>query len=121
MEKIKITTLLALLLVVPGLAAAEETKTFKSIVEGVISNVINPLVSFLIAAAVIVIIYGILVKFVASGDNEDKRKEGTKIITFGIIGLFVMVSVWGLVSILNDTFGLSSNSSSVTIPTYTSK
>lgn len=38
--------------------------------------------------------------------NEDLRKEAIKMITFGVIGLFVMVSVWGLVNILIYTFDL---------------
>jgi hypothetical protein len=43
-------------------------------------------------------------------ENEEARKEGKKVIIFGIVGLFVMVSVWGLVNILQETTNLKGTS-----------
>lgn len=62
----------------------------------VLGNVVIP---FLISLALVMFIAGI-VKFVANGDNEEKREGGRNLMLFGIIALFVMVSVWGLVKIL---------------------
>ncbi len=39
--------------------------------------------------------------------SEDGRAEAKKTVQYGIIGLFVMVSIWGLVNILISTFKLS--------------
>ena len=38
--------------------------------------------------------------------SEEKREEGKQTIMYDIIGIFVMVSIWGLVNILNRTFNL---------------
>ncbi len=48
-----------------------------------------------------------LVGYISSGDNEEKRVEGTKLMTYGVIGFFFMVSVWGILNIFTSSFGIS--------------
>jgi len=38
--------------------------------------------------------------------DEEKIKEGKQFIIFGLIGLFIMVAVWGIIASLQGTFGL---------------
>lgn len=59
-------------------------------------------VPFLVGLALVLFLAGI-VKYVASGDNEEKRDAGKGLMLFGIIALFVMIGVWGLVKILYNT------------------
>lgn len=66
----------------------------------VLNSYIIPL---LISLALVMFLAGI-VKYVASGDSEEKRDAGKGLMLFGIIALFVMVSVWGFVNILLNTF-----------------
>ncbi len=66
-------------------------------------NYIKLLVPFIIALALLVFLWGIF-KLVFAGGSEIDVKEGTKFMTWGIVSLFVMVSVWGLVEILTRTF-----------------
>jgi hypothetical protein len=58
----------------------------------------------MIALGVVSFLYGIALYISRAGD-EGKRKEGVQFMTYGIIGLFVMVSVWALVGILSGTIG----------------
>lgn len=60
-------------------------------------------IPFLISLGLIMFLVG-LVKFISAGDNEEKREGGRGLMIFGIIALFVMISVWGLVRILHNTF-----------------
>jgi len=60
-------------------------------------------VPFLIGLAMVILLVGIL-QYVRAGDNEEKREAGRGLMIFGIITLFVMVSVWGFVKILHNTF-----------------
>ncbi|MES2985544.1 MAG: hypothetical protein V4686_00255 [Patescibacteria group bacterium] len=71
----------------------------------------------LILAAVVLLLFGIVNTFFFQSDGE-KRKEGKSFIIWGIVALFVMVSVWGLVNILRSTFQLDNNNipSAPTIP-----
>ncbi len=60
-------------------------------------------IPFLISLGLIMFLVG-MVKFISAGDNEEKREGGRGLMIFGIIALFVMISVWGLVRILHNTF-----------------
>jgi hypothetical protein len=77
-----------------------------------ISNTLNTLLPLIIAAAVVYFIYGIAM-YVISGSEEAKDQAKSKII-YGVIGLFVMISVWGLVNILVNTFGLQNTAPTTT-------
>jgi len=48
-----------------------------------------------------------LIKYISSGDNEEKRSEGIKFMVFGMIGFFVIVGVWGALRIATSTFNVS--------------
>jgi fumarate reductase subunit D len=90
--------------------------TIAGMIGYIIDFVLDPVVSLLIAAAVVVFLWGV-VKYITSGDNEEERKKAKDLIIYGIIGLFVMVSVWGLVGLLTGTFDL--NDDIPEIPKYT--
>ena len=71
---------------------------------GFINKILNTLLPLIIAASVVYFIYGIAM-YIISGSDDAKAAAKDKII-YGVIGLFVMISVWGLVNILVNTFGL---------------
>lgn len=71
-------------------------------------DVINyVLVPVLFAVAFIVFLYGIAKSYIFSVGNEEEVSKGHKLILWGLIGFAVMVSVWGLVNIVVNTFGLA--------------
>ncbi len=61
----------------------------------------------LVTVAVVVFIVGIL-KYIINADEASEREQGRKFMIYGIVALFVMVSIWGLVGIIQSTFGLGS-------------
>lgn len=88
-------------LAIPRIASAQTVRDFDGLVQK-IYNILSSIVPIIISLAVIVFLWGIfqLVK----SNSEDSRKDAIKIISFGVFALFVMVSVWGLVAILSNTF-----------------
>ena len=64
---------------------------------------IKSIVPFLFSLATVAFIWGII-QFYLNPDNEEKRKKGKSFIIGGLIALFVMLSMWGLVGILTGTF-----------------
>ena len=92
----------------PLLAFAQVNSVFSA--AALITNIINGvLVPLVFAVAFIVFIWGVF-RFFIAGTEDEKAKENAKhLMLYGIIGFFVMVSVWGLVSILLGTFNLNSN------------
>lgn len=64
-------------------------------------QIINPLIDLMFAVAVVFFIYGV-VEFVRSSDNEEARDKGKEHMVWGVVGLFIMVSVWGIMNILDS-------------------
>lgn len=89
--------------------------TFSQLVQCAIALVIQPLVGLLIGLALLYFLVGII-NYIRHLDDETKRTEGRMMMIWGIIALFVMVSVWGLVGILTDTFQFDNNEPP--IPTF---
>jgi len=59
----------------------------------------------LITLAVVGFIWGVI-QFFLGAENEDKRKKGKQFMIWGLIAIFVIVSVWGLVGVISSTFGI---------------
>ncbi len=45
-------------------------------------------------------------KFILNAGEEEKRNQGKQFMLWGIIALAVMISVWGLVNIVTETFDI---------------
>ncbi len=65
-----------------------------------ILDAIRPISGFLFALALAYFLYGLL-QYVTVLD-EKKKKEARDTIFYGVIGLFVMASIWGLVALVQD-------------------
>ena len=70
-----------------------------------IQRILDIVIPIVITLALIYFFWG-LAKFILSAGDEEKRKESRGIMIWGIIALFVMVSVWGLVRFIGGTFGV---------------
>jgi NADH:ubiquinone oxidoreductase subunit 2 (subunit N) len=73
----------------------------------IIDTINNILVPVIFAIAFIVFIWGAFQTFILGANSEEVKEKGKNHMLWGLIGFFVMVSVWGLVNILTGsvTFG----------------
>lgn len=92
------------LLFVPTLVHAQDLGWFTRTLTQ-LQSLVNALVPFFIGAAVVLFLYGIAKYILAAGD-EGERGEGLKFIIWGVVGIFVAVSIWGFVSLLQGFFGV---------------
>lgn len=79
-----------------------------------IGDILNTIIPVLVVLGVVYFVWGV-VGYVISSDEEAK-KAGRDRMIYGIIGLVVIVAMWGLVGIVTNTFGLKGNRD-ITIPT----
>ena len=93
-----------------------DKNSFGSLVNTFISGVLNPLVYLFVGAGVVYFLAGVL-KYMRKASDDKEHEEGRKMMLYGIIALFVMVSVWGLVRVLQGTFVLD-NSPDSFVPTF---
>lgn len=91
--------------VFPGIVLAG---TFENAVNFFVLNIINPVVVLIIGLAVVYFLWG-ATKYILHADDAAKMAEGKDMMIYGIIAIFVMISMWGLVNLLDNTFGLDNN------------
>ncbi len=73
----------------------------------------------LLSLAILVFFWGI-VKFINHAGDEKAVEEGKQLMIWGLIGLFVIVGIWGIVGYIQSTLGLdefTGGGSIITIPT----
>jgi uncharacterized membrane protein YidH (DUF202 family) len=109
-------TLIGLLYLLPFLALAQASAPTIGGLMSTMAGILNALIPFLITIALIVFIWGVI-QYVSAGEDEEKRGKGRNLMINGIIALFVIVSVWGLVAVLNSTFGISAGGGPGGVPT----
>lgn len=70
------------------------------LISNIKAYILNPIIGFMFAVAVVMFIYGI-VEYIWSADNEEKVEIGKKHMIWGIIGIFVMIGVYGILNVLS--------------------
>ena len=89
-------------LLLPAIASAatlQDTLIF-------LSTFLNGIIGLFITLAIVVFFWG-LIKYLWSIDNENAH-EGLKIMFWGLIAIFVMVSIWGIIRLLQSTLKVTS-------------
>ncbi|PIZ86728.1 hypothetical protein COX93_03415 [Candidatus Nomurabacteria bacterium CG_4_10_14_0_2_um_filter_30_12] len=76
-----------------------------SIVEKINKLIINPIIVFLFALAVVYFLYGIF-QFIANQDNEEAKTKGKNHIIWGTIGIVIMIGVFTILGIIMRTFNI---------------
>ncbi len=66
-------------------------------------EIVNPLIVLVFLLAVVAFGWG-MVMYLAAQGSDDKVQKGKKIMWFGIIGMFILASMWGVVFLLCDFF-----------------
>ena len=76
-------------------------QNLSGLVTTLISCFLTPISYLLVSLSIVIFALGVFKFIKAEGDG---KQGGREFMFFGIIGIFVMVSLWGLVNILQNTF-----------------
>lgn len=99
------------LFALPTVASAQALQPIRNLIVA-IGSILNITIPVLIAAAIVVFFWGLVQYIRSSGEGHD---TGRNTMIAGLLSLFIMVSVWGLVNLAQNALGVSGNAS-VTIP-----
>ena len=83
------------------------TTTICAVAQNLIYIINSILVPVVFALSFIVFLYGIARAYIFSGGDPEKVKDGHKMLMWGIIAFVVMISLWGIVNVVANTFGLT--------------
>ena len=69
-----------------------------------VDYIVNPAIYVLVALGLFIFVYGVFefTQELSKGGDTTKGKEH---MLWGTIGMFIMVSVFGIINVLNNTFG----------------
>lgn len=79
--------------------------TIADLINRIIAGILNPALTLLFAIAFIAFIYGVVTYVIGAQGDQTKLKQGKTAIVWGILGMAIMFSAWGLVRIVCDFFG----------------
>lgn len=51
-------------------------------------------------------VYGVI-RFLMSGSDTNKKEEAKNRLLWGVVAMFVVVTIWGIVAFLQGTFGIA--------------
>ncbi len=89
-----------------GAQCSSNSLTLCSLINNIIGY-LNQILFLMIGLAVVVFVYYVFKYFIQP--NEDRKQAG-QYVMYSVIGFFVILSMWGLVNILQNTFGLGYSS-----------
>ena len=75
--------------------------------------IVYPVIVVVFALGFFLFIFG-LVEFLWKLNEGGDNKEGKQHMLWGIVGMLIMVSVWGILDILDNTFGLDYKNPDIT-------
>ena len=74
------------------------------------NEIINPIIVLLFGLSLVLFLWGGF-KFIRDADSEDGRTIGKSSLIWGIVGMVIMASVYGILRLVTASFG-------VVLPTY---
>lgn len=72
-----------------------------NIIQKINDAILQPIVMLLMALAVLYFLFGVMM-FVKDQSSEDAQVKGKSHMVWGVIGLAIMVSVWGILNFINE-------------------
>jgi fumarate reductase subunit D len=103
-----LSRLLPLALFAPlfALAAPGELVGVSNFLKNITAFMNNTLVPLIFAIAFLVFLWGMFKTFILGGHDEEKQSEGKALMMYAIAGFVLMVSLWGIVNLVANGFGL---------------
>ena len=98
----------SLTLLMPLIASAQQLQPIRNFVIAV-GGLVNAIIPILIGIAVIVFFWG-LIKYIREPGKAGETGKATMVA--GLVALFVMVSLWGIIILAGSALGVGSNSAS---------
>jgi hypothetical protein len=73
-----------------------------TLLQNILREIVNPIVTLMVAVAVVVFLWGVF-EFVRNAESSEERKKGGLHMLWGAIGLFIMVTAYGIVHLILGT------------------
>lgn len=82
--------------------AAVDGDALGNVLNPIIIHIVNPVIELMFAVAVVVFAYGVF-QMIWNKTDAEAHTKGKNSILGGIIGMFIMLSAWGIINIVANT------------------
>jgi hypothetical protein len=82
-----------------------QQRTLETLLYKINEQILNPLIVLMFALALVLFIWG-ATRFIWKNDSDEERRTGAQHMLWGVVGMFIMVSVKAILWIVANTFGL---------------
>jgi len=79
--------------------------TLDQLLNNITEQILKPVINILFILATVIFLWGIISYVIGSRGDEKKLEQGKKIMLWGIIGMTIMVSAWGIVGMICEFLG----------------
>ncbi len=93
-------------LVVPAVSSAATSMDLRGLI-ALVTSYLNDILFLLMGLAVVLFVWYVIKYFLRP--DADRKEAGTYVM-YAVIGFFVILSFWGIVNVLQNTFGLKNSS-----------
>lgn len=83
--------------------AAEVNPVVAGVINKLAEQILNPLIMLAFAIAIVVFLWG-LFQMIRNADDPGARQEAGQHILWGVIGMLIMVSAYGIIYLTLNTF-----------------
>jgi branched-subunit amino acid permease len=104
----------SILMAAPLAAFAQSLGNLQQIAQSSLS-ILNIVITIVFVLAILVFGWGV-VKYVASAGDPAKEAEARQFLWWGVIGIFVLASVFGLVKFIGSSLNVGQEQGTITIP-----
>ena len=89
---------------IPSFVLAQQSGGIRGLIVS-FGNIVSLLIPLSAACALLFFFWG-LAKSILKSDNVEGRENGREIMKWGIVALFVIVSIWGIVGFIQSDLGI---------------
>ncbi|OGZ05244.1 MAG: hypothetical protein A2845_02935 [Candidatus Lloydbacteria bacterium RIFCSPHIGHO2_01_FULL_49_22] len=109
--------IIGMMLVGPAVASAATVLTGIADLVNSVQGIISLLIPLLMGLAVVAFFWG-LVKYIANASDEAAKEQGKTLMIWGMVAIFVMVALWGILGWAQTQLGLTGTITTSTPPAF---
>jgi phosphatidylglycerophosphatase A len=72
--------------------------------ENIYSELFSPIASLLFVLATVIFFWGVI-EYIAESSNEESVSDGKRHIVWGLVGIVIIISVWGIMNLICSFIG----------------
>lgn len=80
-------------------------EAINTLIDNIVTHIVNPVIGVIFALGFVLFLFGVARYMFYSG-NDTERENGKKHITWGLVGMFIMVAVAGIINLIKNTIGV---------------